>query len=212
MNMAIFIDGINDSFFKEGLPATHGIYREAIRNMNYKNSILSRNIYRSKINYHFLELFLKDLPLFKLIDILIDRFSNDNAIISSNSKKLSVPEIISIIDNYLFNIRSINQLTNLTKLKANFFWQPTPFYKYNNIDLHKKLSKWEDQFYIGHQNANDVYETFSKIKKPKNFYWLADMQKKESKNLYLDSIHYNNYFSKKIASEIFKKIKSQIQK
>ena len=209
--MAIFIDGINDCFFKNGLPATHGIYREAINNMNHRNSLQSRNIHRSKTNFHFLKLFLQDLPLFKLIDILTDRLAGDKNIINKESNKLTTNEIDNIIENYIFNVNSINAIISLNNLKAYFIWQPTPNYQYKSVNLHNKLSKWKDQYYTGHQNAKDVYKTFSNIKKPKNFIWLADMQRNEKKGLYLDSIHYNNYFSQKIASEIFNKVKESIR-
>ena len=44
----------------------------------------------------------------------------------------------------------------------------------------------------------------------KNIIWLADIQENRSENLYVDSDHYNPYFSDEIAEEIAKSIKSSI--
>lgn len=84
-------------------------------------------------------------------------------------------------------------------VKSCFVWQPVPVYQY---DLSNFL--FDPQWTGADQKTG--YEVMVEVLKtnapPRNFLWLADIQKELKENLYVDQVHYNPRMNGLIAAKI----------
>ncbi|MBI2523143.1 hypothetical protein HYW19_02015 [Candidatus Woesearchaeota archaeon] len=149
---------------------------------------------------------LSELPMARIAAYLLS--SGDNRLIKGEK------ELIDITNRYFINKKIIESVSNNFGIKTYFVVQPIPLYKYN-LSNHIVYNKYPHILNIsmngklGYEILRGRYDNLS-FNDRKNIIWLADMQENRSENLYVDSDHYNPYFSDEIAKEIVKSIKNSI--
>lgn len=206
-DLCIFLDGINDSFFYHGLPATHGVYTAAIDAMNLEISSQSRNLFRATPKWNHLKLFLISLPLFRAISILIKR---KQGVGTQQLAKYTKDEISQVYGRWSENKVQIEAVARVLSIPVIFVWQPSPAYSYD-LECHIALPR---HFSLhGHERAREVYqyvnERLSNSDKESFVLWLGDIQEHSREPLYIDTVHYTAKFSKQIANLIAQYIKER---
>lgn len=186
-DLVIFIDGLND------------LYEE-----NTPNKLSSHSLQLSKLvvstNIDKLKIILYDAPMVYVAERLSIKLFN-------NGKEAPPPprdneDAGMFIKRYLTNKGIINGIADFYDIKTLFVWQPIPQYASN------------PELYLFHEALNnaDFYVRGYDIMKEKNkfdpslnedFLWLADIQKDQKYQLYVDGVHYTPEFSKEIAKNIY---------
>ena len=189
-DMVIFIDGLNEFFYKEDIPF---FTNELAEYFEKPSSTLLKNI-------------LINLPLLRFLGVT----DNSSALLSGSHRfaiKVSNSQFISeAIKRYIANKQLIQSSASTYGVRAFFFWQPIPLYNY---DLTYHLFRPTD--WGGHAYAGAGYQEMKKIvdegKLGNNFVWLADIQKNLTQPLYVDSVHYSAYMSMILANHIARSLK-----
>ena len=205
-DMAVFFDGINDSFFYNGLPPTHGIFRQAIQDMNAEISSERRHRLRASPKWRELWKFLGSLPLMRALDIAASHLAHGNRSVGvqalSEPPPLSGEEIEAVIARYRNNRRMIESICHSYKIAPVFVWQPTPSYGY---DVEHHIALPYHGGLQGHGRSGQVTETLSEcgaFNDDSNAIWLADIQNETAEPLYVDTVHYTDEFMQSIAEVI----------
>ena len=149
---------------------------------------------------------LSELPITRIGVYLI--FSRDRRLIKGEK------ELKEITGRYFINKKIIESVSEGFGVKTYFVVQPIPLYNYNlsNHIIYKKyphILNVSVNGKLGYEILRGQYDKLD-FNDRKNIIWLADIQENRSENLYVDSDHYNPYFSDEIAEEIAKSIKSSI--
>jgi hypothetical protein len=120
-----------------------------------------------------------------------------------DERSCRLPDPNQVLDQYASNARMIRAVCSEFRLAPLFVWQPVPCYGYDGEGLHG----------AGHGSSQPLidcvragYELMS-ARRAKDFssrdcLWLADIQRGNSANLYLDADHYTPAFAGEIASHI----------
>jgi hypothetical protein len=118
-----------------------------------------------------------------------------------NDGEGQLPDASRMLDQYVSNARMIRAVCREFSVAPLFVWQPVPCYEYDGEDLHgtgtgKRLI---DSVRAGYRlmNARRA-DQFSGA----DCLWLADIQRGQTGNLYVDADHYSARFSREIASQI----------
>lgn len=199
-NMAIFLDGLNDFYFHDGVPATGAIFRDALR--RHARSGLDET--GSRPNWQALRMFWNSLPVPRLIDRLIDRHltrTEQTAVYRTES--LTPMAADAVIRRYLFNKNVIERVSEENGTRAVFVWQPVPGYRYN---LRHHIAMHPTQGLCGHERSGMGYarmaEWVAASPMGDTFIWLADLQDERAEPLYVDAVHYTAAFADAIADAI----------
>ncbi|HOC57010.1 MAG TPA: SGNH/GDSL hydrolase family protein [Verrucomicrobiota bacterium] len=106
-----------------------------------------------------------------------------------------------VVQRYQANLRTAKALAGAYGVRAAFVWQPVPTYKYN-LEHHQ----FKDGGFRRHQNARFVYERMNDCRGEfagdKSFIWCADLQEGAAESFYLDEVHYNAVFARRLADRI----------
>lgn len=189
-DLAIFMDGINEFILFNGEPA----YTNELKSfMNERDIPLSRRITR-------------ELPVVKFVNSHMSHDESKN-VINDRSKNAapqeSQSEILNgVIQRYRSNRKIIEAIAREYGIKTLFVWQPMPLYAYDtrhHIFSDYNYSAASPYLKIGYDlmasaNAN--------IDSGANFIWLADIQREESRPLYVSAFHYSPEMSRIIANYI----------
>ena len=186
-NISIFIDGLNEP------------------EVGPQNERILQNFMQGK---HKISLFFSDVSIIRISNYISDKYFRKVApmYLEDDLKK--------ILNRYLDNKKIVTSIGNSYGIQTYFVIQPIPNYNYNlsyNILFTKHLLSYDDnadlvlrkQFYYA---FNDYYQNLSTPQK-NQYIWLADLQKDEKNNLYVDYAHYTANFSNKIAESISERIK-----
>ena len=203
-NLAIFIDGLNDSYFWSGEPAHTSWYQ----NMS---QIIQDYSWRFDATFHFVH-WLKALPLGRLsakIWTINEKPAFWRGDISEKEAS-DKAKIEAVLSRWQDNKRRTRALAALFDIETMFVWQPVPFYKYPGKD---------DVFDLfggavgGHLRSKYTYPAMNELYQTgqlgDGMVWCADIQEKIVKNMYVDHVHYNPEMSSHLASCIVSHIDGQ---
>jgi hypothetical protein len=179
-HVAIFIDGINDFFLPEGLPATDQTFESMMAGQTKSAPTVT---------------LLTNLAIIKVVNRVTDarrkpstQFSDSLKVFQSKVHLLT-PVAHIVCERYLRNKQSIENLAAGHGVQTYFVWQPTPTYRYDvthhpfsaGLGLH-----WFSKF--GYEHMASLLQTNAQ---PANFLWCADIQEGLREPLYIDAIHYS---------------------
>lgn len=187
-DMAVFIDGFNESYGSSGEP---------------EHTARLRQFMSGDWAAHF-ALMYRSLPMARAIDALRRKIAglSDGAKGSyyGQSSAADEPMIRTAINGYFNNKKIIEAAAGAYNVKAIFVWQPIPTYKYD-MKAHAFWSEsFEDPFLRGGYPV--MAELVKKNPPGSNFIWSADIQKGVNEPLYVDKFHYSAKMSEMLARHI----------
>jgi hypothetical protein len=189
-NAAVFIDGLNECQEWTSTPPSGAHWPDEYVYSAIENAKRNQGVYM---------LPLQALPMAGLASSIAERFGLDQ-----RNETQGVPSDVQgfILNRWLKNKKVIEVLSRGYEVNVSFVWQPVAAYKY---DLryykfpHKLL---QDEAYVP-----TVYSAIEKMARQgmlgEDFLNLAEMQKDKKESLYIDPWHYNEAFSREIASQIY---------
>jgi hypothetical protein len=182
---AIFIDGLNDSVWWDGV---WGFGRN-----------LSLLIDRSQQPGGYLSLAITQMPLARAVRILVGKITK------RSGADLVQPDAVAqeVLQRWLANKKFIEKIAAAYKVKTCFVWQPVPVYNYDlRYDVAHDGVLRDKRF----NSVRAVYpvagRAYSDGRFGSDFLYLADIQKNQNINLYVDAFHYTAAFNREIASRI----------
>lgn len=196
---AIFIDGLNEFYYNDNLPALTKALSNFVKQRN-KQNVEKEHI--SKI--------LFKIPMFRAANSLKKRMkispnNKDNVITIDNISEETYNNktvINNVITTYLNNKNVIEALGEYFGVKITFVWQPIPLYNYN-IDNHLFAGKGFGKHTFSKYGYLEMEKVVKENNIGDNFVWCADIQKGINEPLYVDSVHYSAKMSKMTAKCIF---------
>jgi hypothetical protein len=219
-DLVVFIDGLNDFHFWNGLSAASGYYRDSIVTIRSLNSRLGSD---RGFGWHFVEL-LKSLPMVKLAEHLgatelkaspgamslppLDPAPGETrsgkaagqdryAELYQDGMHITDPgRLATVIDRYLTNKDIADGAARQFGIEAMFVWQPVPLYKYDLAFHPYRLADDYRRIRYGYPMMRQLVD-----KKPvgANFVWCADVQEGLREVLYVDHVHYTPDMSRRVA-------------
>lgn len=204
-DLVIFLDGINDSFFYHGLPPTHGLFQQAISDMNQEVAAEGRARLRSRPKWHLLTKFLATLPLMRLIDVASDMLTSgtrNTPLASGPYQPLTDDQAAAIVARYETNLEIARAICDRHSIPVLFVWQPTPSYGY---DLSRHVALAAHFGLQGHERSGEITRLLANrcdLRERADFLWLADLQKGKAEPLYVDTVHYTAAFCAEIAEHL----------
>ena len=183
--VAVFIDGLNDFIFADGLP----LFTDRLKNFMSGKSGSSP---------------LDEVPMVRAAHWLTQRWTKPKPQRQEAADYNDPALLQGAVDRWLSNKRMIELIANGFGVRTVFVWQPVPTYKY---DLHYHFFLHSPTEFAAYGRSGYGYPLMENLRSEgrlgPNVLWLADMQQGKRENLYVDSIHYNAAFSKEIASRIY---------
>ncbi len=180
LDIAIFLDGLNDFYYFDNEPLFTERFRKFVDN---KGKTL-----------------LVDLPLVNIVKD-IKRIA-DVQPDKSNERYDDKGLLEKVIKRYLVNKKLIESTASVFKVKTLFIWQPVPTYKYN-LKYHIFAGHGFGRFLYSKYGYEVMKDFVRKNNLGKNFLWLADIQENIKKPLYVDIDHYSGALSNDIAKRIY---------
>lgn len=193
-DVAIFIDGLNDSYFWEGEPAHTSWYRNMAQ-------IIQDYSWRFDAWYHFTH-WLKALPLGHLA-AKYWRINEKPAFWRgdiSDAEASDKNKIEAVLNRWQDNKLRTLALAQLFDVETLFVWQPVPFFEYPGKNVVFELF---GDAVGGHLRSTYTYPAMKALyqngKLDDKVAWCADIQKNITKNMYVDHVHYNPEMSSRVA-------------
>lgn len=179
--MAIFMDGMNDFYYKDDKPK----YTERLEGFigGKGPSFISR--------IPFVKNFVETR------DVLPKTLNRQIPNTGGNPYD-DLVVIRRVIERYLTNKKMIEAVASSYDIKAIFVWQPAPTFRYDtnyHLFYRREMGKHEYSVY-GYKKFEEMKE---KSSLGSNFLWCADMQQDMKQPLYVDVAHYTATFSKQLA-------------
>ncbi|WP_027186527.1 hypothetical protein [Desulfovibrio inopinatus] len=209
-DLALFLDGLNDSIKVDLETATSTLYKELLRERSSQQKELSEFQLQSKTRWIRLKLFLLSLPVTRLLEKGMDLLSPaevDDAVHHRQKyTAYSSTDIDKIVHRILTNYQQIVLLADHYGVTPFFVVQPVPAYKYD-LRYHQGMV-----YGLGLNEAvKDVYPQLLPALKnssfAKNTIDLSAIQEGSTKNHYIDEAHYTAPFANEIALQIAENIK-----
>lgn len=206
-DMAIFFDGMNDFFFHEGRPASSGIFAQALEERARHQRRQLRESIVAGPDWDMLKNFTSSLPLVRAVDGAGRRLAEAGAPAKPDLPVLTREQSLTVIERYVRNRREIELIARDNDISPVFVWQPVPGYGYD-LSHHIALDSFDGLG--GHARSSAGYpvmaEFVASTLQPDCFLWLADIQRRIHKPLYLDNVHYTVRFNKLIARTLVRMI------
>ncbi len=206
-DMAIFIDGLND--FGVGYEDKPGNTDELHRYIDSVNRDTAPSVALSSL--------VEQIPLVRFAEYL-KTFGKKPIYRAPKAQTKGEEEntygnqdvLTGVITRYFENKKMIESLAASYAITSVFVIQPVPFYEYdlkyhifyNGSDPHLGMNRPCDNLCYVKYGYPLLASYLKKQDSEKNLIWLADMQEKEHKALYVDSVHYTAYLSKMVAQKI----------
>lgn len=187
---AIFIDGLNDFYFEDPFYS-----KETGKYFEQKSSSL-------------FGAWLQSLPMTRLARSVSYRLFNTSSSFYDLPENCDPRFLRHVIERYLSNKKMIEAIAATFDVKTFFIWQPVSCYKYQpkeNLFADKEGSICFPA--CGYEAMREYLKTHDA---PEHFYWLADMQEGVEENLYADRNHYTSEMNRRIAAEIFRRIRPEL--
>lgn len=184
----VFLDGLNDMY---------SAYQSNIAGIE-QNAIKRKSIFESKNQINLKQIVNAKSNLYKLFK-RSQTYNNitDFQTLTDNEQLAS-----SIVKAYNQNIQILTALLTAYQIKPLFFWQPTIFDKVNLTEYENKVKRIVDHWQPVHTS---VKQHISKDKAlDKRVIDLSDLFMNETKPIYIDPWHYNEYANNVLALTINK--------
>lgn len=175
--MVIFIDGLNEYYMRSGEPAFTSNLQ-----LFMNGSVLPQYL-------------VERLPLMRVVNHLIPIRIGVGA--ESKVKREHVEE------RYFMSVRMTEAMADAFGIKAYFFIQPVPSYKYD-LAYHV-FAKSVSDLPMDRMPTTTEYAVFERMWRERNdprITWLGNMQENRLRNLYVDKLHYTAAFTDEIADAI----------
>lgn len=104
------------------------------------------------------------------------------------------------VNYYLQTTKIFSAICDAFNIKYFAFVQPAHIYKFD-YENHHPFFKGDQQL-VTKQRYDYINQLFVTSKNPEYMFSLLDLQENEERPLYVDLVHYNPYFNKKIANSI----------
>lgn len=180
-NIALFLDGINEFYFKNDEP----LLSDALSGGLTKNNVL--------LNSDFIK--------------LITRRANNNGVYETlGTEKELIAE--KIVNRYFLNKKMIESIASSFNVTPLFIWQPAPTYKYD-LNYHPFSMGGFGRHSFSNYGYEVMEKTIQKNKPSNNFLNIADLQENIKHPLYVDKTHYTVETSEKVAKEMYLFIKER---
>jgi hypothetical protein len=192
-HMAIFIDGLNDLTYFDGLPAHT---RDLKKLMDEGDVPLTQRV-------------IRELPVTRALKALLSR--GGNQIDQSKAFEKAPPDqqaklVHSVLDRYKVNKRMIEAMCKEFDVIPVFVWQPVPVYKYDAKYNIFGGYNYEIPLPALQPGYNLMAKTAESQVLGRNFIWAADVQENLQKPLYVDAVHYSGEMSEILAKYILNAI------
>jgi hypothetical protein len=182
-DIAIFIDGLNDFAYSDGVPEFSVQLINAYAQVSVPAQVV-RLLQASSIGR------LADGIRWRLEERTDLTLPVPNSAITART-----------VTRYLDNKRMIEAVADAYRVKTVFVWQPIPGYNYD--DSHHPF---KGETYGRHSNSPGGYRELAarlgEMRRRDNFLWLADAQVGRKEPLYVDQVHYTGAFVKTIAAAL----------
>ncbi len=194
-DVAIFIDGMNDSFYVANETGVSSIFKDFVSGFWLKPTRLA-------------VILLQRLPISRLVySMKKDDPTEPND--GRSEASFNDLEIVNhMIDRYEKNAKMIELLSRGFGVSPLFVWQPVPNYHYDT-SYHLFFPQHPQSF----RYAKYVYSEMARRRKStaarRNFLWLGDIQRERREPLYVDYNHYSGSFSEVIADHIAERIEAR---
>jgi lysophospholipase L1-like esterase len=198
-DVAVFLDGINDMYYKNDEPKYTAILKKTFSPDRLKNRLNreSNFCYGSGRSIAICHLFrsLNKKPA-KIVEEVETEIVIDNS-------EMTIEEsaaLDSTIQTYQNNKTMIQSISDQYNIATIFAWQPSPEYKnplkyyYFGKNMHSGVHRYSR---FGYQKVAALYK---QGKMGRNFVWCADIQENQTKPLYVDMYHYTSVLSEEIAN------------
>ena len=183
--MAIFIDGLNDSMQWDGI-------------WGFGQS-LSVLIDRSQDTGGYLKLAMAQMPLARAMKIMVDKLRRA----SGHSQVRTDAIADEVMRRWLANKTLIERTAAAYNVKTCFVWQPVAVYNYDlQYDIARDGVLGDARFNSVKAVYPAVAHVYSDGRFGSDFLYLADIQKGQQINLYVDAYHYTAAFSREIARRV----------
>jgi hypothetical protein len=185
---AVFIDGLNDSL--NSTKQLAGVFF---------GQSLGDLIDRSQDTGGYFVLGLQQMSLGKAMTVLVDEVGK-----ISGSKRVSSDTVgDEVMQSWLARKKFIEKVAAAYKIKTCFVWQPVPVYNY---DLQYDIARAGVLKEAPYDSVRAVYPVAARLYSHGYFgsdsLYLADIQKNQNVNLYVDAYHYTASFIRDIAGRI----------
>lgn len=185
-NLVIFYDGVADIGVKAMREEPHDHYIQFVEaSKGLSRTILDRIVRKSYF-----------IALFKPNEIHGMVYIQDQNILHKNT--------VSVVKDYLNNIRFINNLASVYGFKAIFLWSPSIFTTHKRLtEEEKTIVKLSNNRMAGHRIASDYMNAAIFPKKYfENFYNLENALDSIDKSVFFDAMHISAIGNEKIADTI----------
>lgn len=195
IDLAVFIDGLNDFFHDDNIPANSALLEAFIRRTNEgpeSSTSLGKEL-------------LRRLPAHQLGTLLLARPETqpppEEDFVFDNEDEKRAERAVA---RYLDNKRMTEHVASGRNVKVLFVWQPVPTFRY---DLRHHLFRTgafgrHALSRLGYQKMQAALSDTSGQKELQGLVWLADMQEDLRMPLYVDSAHYSAFMSQLIAQKL----------
>ncbi|MBP2294285.1 SGNH/GDSL hydrolase family protein [Azospirillum rugosum] len=208
-DVAVFLHGLNDFFFYDDNPSTYGTFSNLYEDFQKRHWAEFHGRRGAVPDWHSLTCFITSLPLSRALDIAARRMvaGEDEKAPAYWSDDVSEDALLAVIRRYRHNKKEIELLASEYGVQPIFLWQPVPGYRYN---LAHHLALQPHYGLGGHGRSGTGYRLMERqlAEQPEgdHFIWLADMQEKLERPLYVDNVHYTAEFSRLIAEQAAEEI------
>lgn len=185
-DIVISIDGVNEKG-EQDTPSKSILFEKALE---WKPSVKPPH-------------FLNSFPIIKYLNrefLDLDQTAIAEAVDTGVEEGYDYSEAERDVNYYLQTTKIFYAICNAFEIKYFAFVQPAHIYKFDYEKLHPFFKG--DKQLVTRQRYDYINQIFLNSKNPEYMFSLLDLQENEDRQLYVDLVHYNPYFNKKIASSI----------
>jgi len=197
LDMAIFIDGLNDFYSNTDTPMFTDWFEECARARNSPKPA---------------PLPVERLPLYEparwLKHKLIAKGGNVNAAPLDEARFQDEGVVSGVIGRYRQNKKIVEAVAGAYNVRTVFVWQPIPTYGYD-LNYHPCARVVQERFGYTKLGYRRMKELAAQGGMGNSFLWIADMQRDRRELLYVDDCHYTVAMSKMVAEAIFNLMKER---
>lgn len=205
-NMVVFLDGLNDFCFFDGLPSSWQMLAEHFDRVSteYQQQLAG---YGVVTHWEHIKAFFNTMPLMRLTGSILERSRSAGVPTYTGTteppsdKPIDDAMLRRVIARYIDNMRQVKAVSEAYGITPVFVWQPIPTYKY---DVGHHLF-YPNQLgcHINSKVGYSIMASFAdKTPLGNSFIWAADIQETLAEPLYVDAFHYTAPMSRRIAEFI----------
>jgi hypothetical protein len=199
-DLAIFVDGLNDFYYADGVPEGTDLLAASVE--ADQTSTLAW-------------LLLARCSLARVAAGVRLRFSREYwqkepEDEPADPRRRDAKILDRIIERYLSNKKAIEALSRIYNVDSYFVWQPVPTYGYDQR-YHLFPVHAYDQDTLSGPGYERMAELLRQRPMGRDFLWCADIQRGLKEPLYVDKVHYTASFTKRFAGFIAVRLGERLQ-